>query len=119
MKALLLDLQGVLIEDGAPLPGAVEAVGKARAEGRILRFVTNTATRHPLQILRDLQGMPGSVFATQDRSSAVPKAYANKPGDQAIDGWDLSPWNQSGISGFHFPFQCEMTGEMPPSGLYR
>ena len=57
MKALLLDLQGVLIEDGAPLPGAVEAVGKARAEGRILRFVTNTATRHPLQILRDLQGM--------------------------------------------------------------
>ncbi len=63
MKALLLDLQGVLIEDGAPLPGALEAVRGARAEGKILRFVTNTATRHPLQILQDLERMGFPVEA--------------------------------------------------------
>jgi HAD superfamily hydrolase (TIGR01458 family) len=57
MKALLLDLQGVLFEDGTPLPGAVEAVRHARAENRILRFVTNTATRHPAAILEDLRAM--------------------------------------------------------------
>jgi HAD superfamily hydrolase (TIGR01458 family) len=61
MKALLLDLQGVLFEDGTPLPGAVEAVGAARAEGRILRFVTNTATRHPGAILEDLRAMGFAV----------------------------------------------------------
>jgi HAD superfamily hydrolase (TIGR01458 family) len=57
MKALLLDLQGVLFEDGTPLPGAVEAVRQARAENRILRFVTNTATSHPGAILEDLRAM--------------------------------------------------------------
>jgi HAD superfamily hydrolase (TIGR01458 family) len=61
MKALLLDLQGVLFEDGTPLPGAVEAVGAARAEGRTLRFVTNTATRHPGAILEDLRAMGFAV----------------------------------------------------------
>jgi len=61
MKALLLDLQGVLFEDGTPLPGAVEAVRAARAGGRILRFVTNTATRHPAAILADLRAMGFTV----------------------------------------------------------
>jgi HAD superfamily hydrolase (TIGR01458 family) len=57
MKALLLDLQGVLFEDGTPIFGAVKAVEAARAAGRILRFVTNTATRHPAAILEDLRAM--------------------------------------------------------------
>lgn len=57
MRALLLDLQGVLFEDNTPIPGAVATVAAARASGMILRFVTNTATRHHLQILADLRGM--------------------------------------------------------------
>jgi HAD superfamily hydrolase (TIGR01458 family) len=57
MRALLLDLNGVLFEDNTPIPGAVEAVKAARAEGLILRFVTNTATRHHLTIMAELGRM--------------------------------------------------------------
>lgn len=57
MKALLLDLQGVLLEGHTPIPGAPEAVSAARKQGLILRFVTNTATRHPIEILQELRGM--------------------------------------------------------------
>lgn len=57
MRALLLDLNGVLFEDHTPIPGALEAVATARSEGLILRFVTNTATRHHRAILLELAHM--------------------------------------------------------------
>jgi hypothetical protein len=40
--ALLIDLDGVLYVEDAPIPGAVEAVAALQAAGMALRFVTNT-----------------------------------------------------------------------------
>jgi len=54
-SALLLDLQGVLIEDQRALPGAVDTVNLARRRGVAIRFVTNTASRHHDDLLQDLQ----------------------------------------------------------------
>lgn len=45
-KALLLDIQGVLVEDGSALDGAVETMQELRRRGVAIRLVTNTATRH-------------------------------------------------------------------------
>lgn len=45
-RALLLDLSGVLYVGNAPLPGAVEALRRAREAGVPVRLVTNT-TREP------------------------------------------------------------------------
>jgi HAD superfamily hydrolase (TIGR01458 family) len=60
-QALLLDLNGVLFEDGVALPGAVEGVARSRAQGLILRFVTNTATRSDRTLLSELRGMGFAV----------------------------------------------------------
>ncbi len=53
-RALLLDLQGVLVDNGAALPGAVATVLEARRRGVPIRLVTNTATRHHEQLLQEL-----------------------------------------------------------------
>ncbi|MGD8999863.1 MAG: TIGR01458 family HAD-type hydrolase [Granulosicoccaceae bacterium] len=55
--ALFLDLSGVIYEGSRPLPGASEAVEKARRRGLVLRFVTNTATSSSEAILDKLAGM--------------------------------------------------------------
>jgi HAD superfamily hydrolase (TIGR01458 family) len=57
MGAVLFDLQGVLFEDGTPLPGALEAVATARRRGHQIRFVTNTATRSAEDLQADLERM--------------------------------------------------------------
>jgi ribonucleotide monophosphatase NagD (HAD superfamily) len=44
--ALLLDLRGMLVEDGRALEDAMDAVARARRHGLAIRFVTNTARRH-------------------------------------------------------------------------
>ena len=44
IRAVLLDLEGVLYEGGAPIAGAREAVGALEARGLALRYVTNTTT---------------------------------------------------------------------------
>lgn len=45
LRAILLDISGVLHEDGAPLDGAVAAVERLQEAGLALRFVTNTSRR--------------------------------------------------------------------------
>ena len=57
MGAVLFDLQGVLFEDGTPLPGALQAVAAARSHGHQIRFVTNTATRSADDLQADLERM--------------------------------------------------------------
>jgi HAD superfamily hydrolase (TIGR01458 family) len=54
-SALLFDLQGVLIDERQPLPGAVETVTQARRRGLPIRFLTNTATRSQKALLDDLR----------------------------------------------------------------
>lgn len=45
VRGLLLDLDGTIWEDGTPLPGAVEAIGRLRAGGLSLAFATNATSR--------------------------------------------------------------------------
>lgn len=45
IRAVLLDLEGVLYEGTAPIEGAVGAVERLRARGLALRYLTNTTTR--------------------------------------------------------------------------
>lgn len=46
IRAVLLDLAGVVYDGDTPIPGAVAAIGRLRAEGLPIRFVSNT-TRSP------------------------------------------------------------------------
>ena len=43
----LLDLDGVVYIGGQPIPGAPEALQKAKREGMRLAYVTNNASRTP------------------------------------------------------------------------
>jgi HAD superfamily hydrolase (TIGR01458 family) len=54
LRALLLDLDGVLYVEGEPLPGAREAVAELRSDGYGLRFVTNTTARSRRMTLHKL-----------------------------------------------------------------
>jgi HAD superfamily hydrolase (TIGR01458 family) len=55
IRAVLLDLDGVLYVEDEPLPGAREAVSELRDRGLALRFVTNTTARPRRRILERLQ----------------------------------------------------------------
>lgn len=55
VRALLLDLDGVLYVEGEPLPGAATAVRELRQGGRGLRFVTNTTARSRRMTLAKLE----------------------------------------------------------------
>jgi len=56
-KAILFDLSGVLYDGTRVIPGAPEAVQRARETGLILRFVTNTATKSAATLVVDMRGM--------------------------------------------------------------
>jgi HAD superfamily hydrolase (TIGR01458 family) len=55
VRALLLDLDGVLYVDDEPVPGAVDAVAVLRERGASLRFVTNTTQRSRARTLEKLE----------------------------------------------------------------
>ncbi|MEM7121721.1 MAG: TIGR01458 family HAD-type hydrolase [Pseudomonadota bacterium] len=57
VRAVLLDLQGVLYEAGTPFPGAREAVEHMAAAGLSLRFLTNTTTRPAHAIAERMRDM--------------------------------------------------------------
>ena len=50
IRALALDLDGVVYEGKKALPGAVEALAKLRAHGYILRYLTNNSASSRLSI---------------------------------------------------------------------
>lgn len=50
VKAVLLDLGGVVYVGSQPLPGALDAIARLRAAGLAVRFLTNT-TRTPHRLL--------------------------------------------------------------------
>jgi len=56
IRALLCDVEGTLLVDGAALPGAPEALRAAVQAGIAVRFVTNTTTRPRAQVARELRG---------------------------------------------------------------
>ncbi len=65
MKALLLDLDGVLYIGHEALPGAVEAFARLRSTGLPLAGVTNTTTQARAQVLEKLHAL-GFDFTTEE-----------------------------------------------------
>lgn len=63
LKGIFFDIDGTLVSQGAPLPGAVEAVAAARRRGLQLQFLTNTTGRMPGAIAADLRTLG---FAVED-----------------------------------------------------
>lgn len=75
IKALFLDLSGVLYDGDRVIDGAREAVSAARQRQLTLRFVTNTATKHREAILGKLRDMgfeiaPEELFTAPDAALA-------------------------------------------------
>ncbi|MEO6323432.1 MAG: TIGR01458 family HAD-type hydrolase [Thermoanaerobaculia bacterium] len=60
VRALLVDLEGTVFTEGAPLPGAVEALTRVLARGIPVRFITNTTSR------------PRSVLASELSACGLP-----------------------------------------------
>lgn len=56
IRGLLIDLGGVVYQGGAPLPGALEALGQLRAAGFPYRFLTNTTSQPRAGIRARLEG---------------------------------------------------------------
>jgi HAD superfamily hydrolase (TIGR01458 family) len=55
IKGVLLDIAGVLEQDGAAVEGSLDAVVELKARGYALRFITNTSRRSRRVLCRDLQ----------------------------------------------------------------
>jgi glycerol 3-phosphatase-2 len=62
---LLLDLDGVVYIGAAPIPGAPEALQRAKQAGARLAYVTNNASRTPAAVAALLSGM-GAPATPQD-----------------------------------------------------
>ena len=61
VRAVLLDIDGVLYVEDDPVQGAIEALAQLRNAGLILRFVTNTTNRSHASILTKLRRLGFSV----------------------------------------------------------
>jgi HAD superfamily hydrolase (TIGR01458 family) len=61
MAAILLDVDGVLYVSGEPIPGAVDAVRRLRADGHRIRFVTNSTTMSRRQLGENLRSLGFTV----------------------------------------------------------
>lgn len=75
VKAVLLDLDGVIYVGGTPLPGAVEAVARLRDAGLALRFLTNTTRTPHRTLLAKLRGM-GLTIAPEELLTPAAAARA-------------------------------------------
>jgi HAD superfamily hydrolase (TIGR01458 family) len=73
IRALLLDLDGVLYVEDEPIGGAVEAVDRLRQGGFALRFVTNTTAHSRVQTLDKLARLG---FTVGERELVTPAALA-------------------------------------------
>lgn len=103
--AVLLDISGVLYQDGEPLPGAVAAVQRLQAAGVPLRFVTNTSRKTSEQVHADLRRMgftiergqvctaPAAVRAYLERQRLRPYLLIHQKLEPEFDGVDQSSPN--------------------------
>jgi HAD superfamily hydrolase (TIGR01458 family) len=73
VRALLLDLDGVLYVEDEPIAGAQDAVGRMRRKGLALRFVTNTTAHSRAQTLGKLTRLG---FALDEDELVTPAALA-------------------------------------------
>ncbi|HEY8264905.1 MAG TPA: TIGR01458 family HAD-type hydrolase [Methyloceanibacter sp.] len=75
IRAVLLDLVGVVYQGERPLPGAVEAVAGLREAGLRLRFLTNT-TRMPRRVLLSRLNEMGIAIAEEELFTPAQAARA-------------------------------------------
>ncbi|WP_019615841.1 TIGR01458 family HAD-type hydrolase [Psychromonas ossibalaenae] len=75
IKALFIDLSGVLYTGSKAISGAADALDKARQSGLHLRFVTNTSRLTRRQILTDLKAL-GFVLPAAELFTAPAAAHA-------------------------------------------
>ncbi len=81
LKAVLLDISGVLHEDGQALPGAVEAVARLQERDLALRFVTNTSRKTSERVHAELRELGFSVAPEQVFTApAAIKAHLRRHG---------------------------------------
>jgi HAD superfamily hydrolase (TIGR01458 family) len=73
LRAVLLDIDGVLYVEDEAIPGAVEAVTRLRSMGLGLRFVTNTTTRGHAATLERLRRLG---FAAEGHELLTPVVLA-------------------------------------------
>lgn len=73
VRAVLIDLDGVLYVEDEPIAGAVEAVARLRGAGFALRFVTNTTARSRARTLEKLVRLG---FALEPSELITPAALA-------------------------------------------
>lgn len=67
---VMLDLDGVVYVGGEAVPGAVDALSAARAEGRRLAFITNNAARTPQAVAHHLVDLGVAAEPTDVVTSA-------------------------------------------------
>ena len=63
--AILFDLEGVLYQRAAPLPGAIETVAELRERGLACRFLTNTTTKPRSEIVERMTAMGFTIEAAE------------------------------------------------------
>ena len=61
VKALLLDLSGVVYVQDEAVPGAAEALERLREDGLPIRLVTNTTMRPRRSIMERLEALAGQL----------------------------------------------------------
>ena len=84
MTAWAIDLDGVVWRGGETVPGAPEAIGRLRATGHQLAFVTNSALRTPTQVGDKLarHGVPDAADLVI--TSATAAASLIEPGERVV-----------------------------------
>lgn len=91
IKLVLLDLDGTLYVDKEVIPGAPAALAQLRAQGYMLRFLTNTTTRSQAELLAQLRNLD---FTLEDNEliSAPAAARLELAAMQSAQGKTLRIW---------------------------
>ena len=82
MAAILLDVDGVLHVSGEPIPGAVEAVARLRADGHRLRYVTNNSSRTRAELANELREL--GLELEDEELQTTPIAAAEQLGGRRV-----------------------------------
>ena len=88
MAAILLDVDGVLHVSGEPIPGAVEAVARLRADGHRLRYVTNNSSRTRAELASELREL--GLELDDAELQTTPIAAAEQLGGRRVYGLVMS-----------------------------
>ncbi|SCL29417.1 HAD-IIA family hydrolase [Micromonospora inyonensis] len=86
-RLVVFDLDGVIYLIDRPIPGAVEAVGRLRADGHLVAYATNNASRRSSEVAELLTGMGVPARPEEVLTSAAAAAEVLRdrlPADSAV-----------------------------------